>query len=680
MVDLTQSPTAIVLQLINDTNNTAFTAAQVTLGTPAVNDQVINTQNTIITLSSKINPATDVPVDLTYNRLNLKSVLEVPYCQIPASTPSRIADLLPILNAKYFINLTTMDIVDAPYRPADVATGIKKVTFSCLPTSLVYTGTVTVYLGDPDLIFDWFSRQHYQYASDFKTLTFQGNSYTIKGKNVVIDSQAIVPGSNVVAAYLTVDRKVRSSNAYFSQGQLLAHFEKGVLKEIIGRNGQSSYDAQGVLKPVMPPMPTFLTSIPENLRLNPQIVNNHLVYGTTFDVAYKKAGSGQTYYVDGKTGSDNNVGTSAGNAFKTFSKALDASPRARIIYVAGYSDYFYDMTSGWVSSVTDRNLDVIGTGSVNPIFTGTFIPSTWTNQIATVWYTSAPSFGAVVDLLNTDPTTGYSRLTQVTDIGTCQTTNSSYFYDTTAMRLYVNTFNGRQPDNSVLLISRNAIGSVTDAATVYMENLSFALTYTGVTADMTIPNVQGYLYTKNCQFGWTALNAAFNSYGFNVIHQNVVAQFGYAGGLSYNSDRVLPSMKTAPWVLEFNASVSNCGFNGLGKSPASAGTSYVTVVRINGVYSQCDGNMVQDSGEQTYSLNIGCYSSAIKWANADAAHYTAGVNSLAAATAYYYSCKQDDLSISFYPKGVAKVYLHDTLVGNKPCYQRETPYLFAYSE
>lgn len=680
MVDLTQSPIAVVLQLINESNGTAFTAAQVSLGTPAMNDKVINTRNTIITLSSAMNPNTELPVDLTYNRLSLPDLLHKPYCQIPAATPSRIADLLPAINAKYLINLTLADIVDAPYRPTDIVTGIKKVSFSCQATSLIYTGTVTIYLGDADLVDDWFTRPHFQIGSDSRSITFEGNTYTIRQKETIIDPQTVVPINTTVAVYLGVDKVVRTTNQYLEKGQLLANFDHGVLKEVLGPNGESSYDDNGVIKPALPPFPSFLSAIPETLNITGQVANNIIAYSSTYDVKSKAATAGITYYVDGKNGSNANDGSTQAKAFKTLTKALVTSPACRVIRVVGYSDYYYDSTSGWITAVQGRELDIIGIGATPPKFTGTTPVEAWTNQINTVWFTSVSNFGTVVDLTNTDVLNGFARFQVVTSISECQNNTGSYYYDSLAGRLYVNLFDARTPDANVFLLNRNLSGYVSDASSVYLENLNFDLSYTGFIADMTVPRTQGYLYTKNCSFGWTATGPSFASYGFNVIHQNPVAQYGYTGGLSYNSDRALPSMKTAPWVVELNATVNHCGFAGNGASPASAITSNVTAVRFNGIYNDCDGDMVKDSGENTKSFNLGCSVTATKWSNADAAMYAAGANSLTSAQAYYYSCKQDDSGISFYTKGVAKVTLNASPVGAKPCYQRETPYLFAYSE
>lgn len=681
MTDLTQSSSQVVIDLINTTNGSSFTASDFTFGTPGNNNIRLNGQNTIITLTPKGGTALDLPVTETYNRLRLDQVLELPYCQLPTSNPSRVLNILDALNQKYQLNLTANDIADAPFKPTDIRTGIKSMKISTVPTSLVYRGSATVYFGDQDTVDDWFIRPHWQIGSDYSTVQIMGNTYTINGKVVTIDPFSGKPSASVVAAYLGDDGQIRFSNNYGDYGQLVAHFSNGILKEVLGPGGLSAYDATGNLLPKAPAMPTFLTeTIGEAITITPALNSGVMSYSTQYDVGTKKATTGQVYYVDGKSGNDLNDGKTQDTAFKSMNRAIMVLPAARTINVVGYADYAYDISTTWSATVTGRSLDIIGIGDVPPVFTGRESKTvSWVNQIDTVFYTNVQSFGAVVDLSNTSDNAGYERLISVKDINTCQTTNSSYFLDVASNRLYVNLFDNRTPDDNVVLVTKSLVGSVADNAVVYMENISFELTYSGFVADMTTPKTTGYIYSKNCTFGWTATEACFNSYGFNVVLQNPVARYGMNGGLRYCSDRVLPSMQTPVWVVELNATVSHCGFDASGLSPASAIRSYVTALRMNSTYTDVDGNIVQDSGDKTQSLNLGLTASSTKLANTQASMYTLGDNSINSAVGYYYSCSQDNSAISFYPKGVGVLYMHDSNLGFKPCYQSETPYIFVYT-
>ena len=136
MTDLTQTPKQIAVNLINAANGTTFVPSDVSLSTPTLNTSVSNGLNTSITLS--VTGATQtLKVDLQYNRLDFKTLLARPYCQLEENNLSRLVDLIPYLNAKYQLALTSVDIVDGPYRPDTVATGVKKLTFSVADNHLV---------------------------------------------------------------------------------------------------------------------------------------------------------------------------------------------------------------------------------------------------------------------------------------------------------------------------------------------------------------------------------------------------------------------------------------------------------------------------------------------------------------------------------------------------------------
>lgn len=685
MADLTKATRQIAIDLINEANGTEYTSQDITLGAPTDNTLVLNGLNTNILLSNTTSASTqEIAVNLQYDRLNFKKLLETPYCQLEDINPSRLVDLLPSLNSKYRINLSSSDIVDGPYRPTDVTASIKSIVLTPQTTNLAYKGSVTIYIGAAAVVADWAENTQYQIAADFVNLSFSGGTHVLSDTNTKVNVKGTVSqGTGLTAAYVSLDGQIKPSSEYLAstRNKLIARFRNGYLSEVLGPLGETSYDATGVILPKVPAIPVKIAEIPEVLGLNASINGSTLTYTTTFNIASKRTSVGQIYYVDGKNGLDTNDGSSDAKAFKTFNRALNVLPLARIIRVKGYTDYYYDSVSGWVSTIRDRTLDVVGYGDAAPIFTSTkaVAPTDWVLQSGNCYYTTATNVGSVVDLTATSTEKGYLRYSAVGSIASCVAASMSYYIDATTNRVYIHTQNNRAPDASILLIAKTQNGAVADKSTVYVEGLRFDLSYTGFIADMTVPKTYGYLYLNSCYFGWTFSNASLSTYGYNVILQGCESKYGFAGGNRYWTDRVLPTFGTKYWVLELGCTITRAGGDGLHTSPASWVATNGTILRLNGVYGYCDGNSVQETGDNTYSLNLGCSSTNIISTVSGVAHYSAGLNSLTEATAQYWSCKFDTTGVSYYPKGVGTTALFDTNIGLKSCTQRGTPYEFLYT-
>ncbi|WP_107333925.1 hypothetical protein [Klebsiella pneumoniae] len=678
MVDLKQTPKQIAIDLINEANGTNYTTSTISLGTPATNTTVINGLNTSITLSNG-SSLQSLGVAVQYNRLSFKKLLARPYCQLEDLALSRLVDLIPYINQKYELALTSTDIVDGPYRPDDVAPGVRKITLSVADNHLVYTGSVTIYLGTQDAVYSYFNALQFMVAADYNTINYMGGHWTINGQTVVDVSRSLAQRNGITALYLSPTGKVIPSNSYKSTtNKLLARFRNNRLVEILGLNGETSYDNTGALLPKMPVVPSQLSAIPETLGITAALNAGVLSYSLTFDVTTKRAATGTVYYVDIKTGVDTNDGTTAATAFKTFKRALNALPAARVIRVKGYSDAYYDADSGWTQTIRNRTVDIVGYGDSNPVFTSSRQTTNWSGYDANTWYTSATDIATLVDK-TVSSVTGYGRLLAKTSAVDCANTPHSFYVDNTNGRVYVHLSDNRKPDTNVYLIAKTLSGSVADSANVFMEKCNFDLSYNGFIADMTVPRAYGYLYMSQCTFGWTFKDPSFGSYGYNVAHQNCIAQFGFAGGFRYSTDRVLPSMNAKYWVIENRATVSYCGFDGNHTSSASRLASYGTILRINSTYTACDGNHVNDSGEGTFSLNIACQSTSVTNALGNLSHYCVGANSLNSAAAQYWSCKTDNSAFSFTPNSVGKIALFDTDIGSKPATQVLTPYQFIYT-
>lgn len=678
MINLTQTPKQIAIDLINDANGTDYAFDDVVLGTPATNTTTINGLNTTITIAEK-NGSQRLKVDLQYNRLDFTTLLARPYCQLPEKNVSRLVDLIPFINEKYNLALTAVDIVDGPYRPTELVEGVKKIAVTVAANHLVYIGEVMIYIGEIDAVERYFNRLQFQVSSDYTSLKFTGGVFDLGFRKVVDVDKLLVQKSGIKALYLTEEGLLQPSANYVDGDvKLAARFKNNRLCEVLGLNGETSYDNTGKLLPKIPVIPTPIAAIPETLGITASLNNDVLTYNMTFDVASKRAATGLVYYVDNVSGNDTNEGNSEIAAFKTFRRALNALPAARVIRVKGNDGVFYDADSGWTQTVINRKLDVIGFGDTAPVFTATKVSTDWKAQVTNIWYLDLPNVASVVDsTVKTDG--GYGRMVAKTSLADVTSTPHSFFIDNTINRVYVHLTDNRKPSTDVYLVTKVISGAVGDKSEIFIENCHFDLGYTGFSADMTLPRTFGYLYLNQCTFGWTFKDSSFQSFGYNVISQDCVAKYGFAGGFKYNTDRVVPSMGTKYWVIEKNATVAFCGFDGNDTSNGSRIGANGTILRFNGKYQHCDGDQVMDTGDNTFSLNIACQSSNVNNSLNNLSHYSVGLNATKQTEAHYWSCKLDTTGFSYSPKGEGKIFLFDTDIGQKPTINKVSPYQFLYT-
>lgn len=143
--DLTKSGKEVLVDLINDTNGTAFTAAQLTFGTPSATPNG-SAKNTMIT----VEPAAEAgftwedPKTIYYDRLDLAVLFGDATPQIEEDTGAPFTstlDLIPALNALKDINIVEDDIVDEEV--STEASYPAGVVVKAAADSLVYFGQIS---------------------------------------------------------------------------------------------------------------------------------------------------------------------------------------------------------------------------------------------------------------------------------------------------------------------------------------------------------------------------------------------------------------------------------------------------------------------------------------------------------------------------------------------------------
>lgn len=136
--DFTQSQDKIILDLINDTNDSELTLAQVDLSDPVPQED----EQVQVTVTPKEGSGYTGSVNVFYNRLNFMdfSMIFFPAgLTIQLGEATMISDLLPQINAAFGVALSADDIVDGPITGwSGEPNEILPVPIEIQPTSLVY--------------------------------------------------------------------------------------------------------------------------------------------------------------------------------------------------------------------------------------------------------------------------------------------------------------------------------------------------------------------------------------------------------------------------------------------------------------------------------------------------------------------------------------------------------------
>lgn len=148
-IDLTQTPKALVLALINRVNGCSLTETDVTFGVPTTVTADSDGRNTSLTVTAteESDYVTGDQVTVTYRRIplsDLVSGLATSAYTFTIYGTTNISDILESINTVFGINLTTDDFVDAQIA-AGTAKDTVEFTLAAADGSLVYQDSVTLY-------------------------------------------------------------------------------------------------------------------------------------------------------------------------------------------------------------------------------------------------------------------------------------------------------------------------------------------------------------------------------------------------------------------------------------------------------------------------------------------------------------------------------------------------------
>lgn len=149
--DFTKSAQQILIDLINESNATALTVADVTFSAPTV--QASGNRNTGITITAVANSGYTGHRDLTYDRVDLAQVPGSRNKVFNIGSVTSALGLLPAINAAYGINLTADDVYDDAMPTFGGTDPLETEVFvlRAKPTSLVYRGQLELTMDGNDV-------------------------------------------------------------------------------------------------------------------------------------------------------------------------------------------------------------------------------------------------------------------------------------------------------------------------------------------------------------------------------------------------------------------------------------------------------------------------------------------------------------------------------------------------
>lgn len=149
--DFSKLPDEVVFDLINEQNGTALDNTMVTLGTPVREAGIGVSYNTNILVTALENSDYAGSVVLGYNRLDVQGFLYGETLTLPKDEATSFADLIPLINERLGINLTTDDYIDGAIGAwHNTPNETKPLILKMKPNSKVFIGELsfTVALGE----------------------------------------------------------------------------------------------------------------------------------------------------------------------------------------------------------------------------------------------------------------------------------------------------------------------------------------------------------------------------------------------------------------------------------------------------------------------------------------------------------------------------------------------------
>lgn len=306
-----------------------------------------------------------------------------------------------------------------------------------------------------------------------------------------------------------------------------------------------------------------------------------------YDIAKNKIKPTKTYYVDIKTGDNNNAGTED-KPFKWINRALRYGDADNIIVKSG----IYGWSSSFGGFEQSKPFNLIGVGDV---YVGAHRDGlSWLQNSAysNVYQATGSSVIEVVDIKDFENIIAYENLASVQAVSSKA---GSYYIDGT--NIYVRTIDDRKPDDYILPNIRNETLKITNADKVYTENIKFTNSVKHIAS-----KAGQKFYAKDCVFAIGTANNCLSLEGVDFEIMNCIAKNSVRDGFNYHSSGSYTSNG-----IEIDCIGAFNGRDGANQNNGSTMHDGGKIIRIGGEYHHNHGPNVIDVNNGTQSLNIGVH-------------------------------------------------------------------------
>lgn len=326
------------------------------------------------------------------------------------------------------------------------------------------------------------------------------------------------------------------------------------------------------------------------------------------------------YYVNPTSGSNSNDGLTPQTAVLTVEYAVDTLGARNVILANGVYAINNDVRMGLITDndVTTEPL-IIRCLDGKALMTRSYLGNayTWTAN-GNCYQASRTNVLNVVDLSNLDENGYYNQPTEVESIEDCQSTPNSYYR--TSSIIYVHTFDGRVPDENILLVFSGTTGYIAgqNVPYVYMENIDVINVNNSnafVFRNNTTSQYDTKVYLKNCYSGNNSLG---NGIAIDNIKEAILegctGAYNLRDALNYHTSLLSAGYESMK-VLEIDCMGYETGTKWSGEYSSNGSTMHEggTILRINGVFKKASGGVVADVNTGIRSMNIGVEASDTIW-------------------------------------------------------------------
>ena len=334
---------------------------------------------------------------------------------------------------------------------------------------------------------------------------------------------------------------------------------------------------------------------PNNFEWNNAPINIYKAYSgeITHDLDIKKYEyKGKTYYVDIEKGLGSNDGLTEDTPLPNIQTAINKTDCEVVVICGGI--YYHGKGYASTGISVDKKLTIKAKEGTKPIIRACVTNLSYELAGGTTYKTTRSGVGRVFDSSRIDDNGDYLELTKKSTLNEVKSQPNSYFIN--GSEVFVNTIDGRTPDNDILLLFNN-INAITVTDSLYIEGIEIQ---GGKNCLVTTANTKNEFFANSCTFKYSTDDDGLQAKFGTTIVNNCLSAKNTQDGFSYSANN----------VIEVNCvGRDNGNPNHIALANTQNGSTQHNggkVIRVNNQYYRNKGSNCGDNHDGTKSWNLGC--------------------------------------------------------------------------